>query len=117
MRETGPRSHTDPRRHLLMTQGSQGQREPDLAEQPTLSAQPRIEARLLGSAEGTVPSGEAHHLVTTFGMVGSAVTGTVGAVLTLRIDQHLADIALAELVLALVIAMLTRSVLERLVLS
>jgi hypothetical protein len=41
-----------------------------------------------------------------FGMVGSAVTGTAGTVITLRIDQHLAGIALAELVLALVIAML-----------
>jgi hypothetical protein len=89
-----------------MTQGSQGQREPDLAEHPTRSAQLKIDARLLGSAEGTVPSGEAHHLVTTFGMVGCAVTGTAGAVITLRIDQHLAGIALAELALALVIAML-----------
>jgi hypothetical protein len=89
-----------------MTQGSQGQREPDLAEQPTQFAQLKIDARLVGSAEGTVPSGEAHHFVATSGMVASAVTGTAGAVFTLRIDQHLAGIALAELVLALAIAML-----------
>jgi hypothetical protein len=89
-----------------MTQGSPGQRELDLAEQPTQSAQLKIDARLLGTAEGTVPSAEAHHLVTTFGMVASGVTGTVGAVLTLRIDQHLAGIALAELILAFAIAML-----------
>ena len=39
-------------------------------------------------------------------MVGSCVTGTAGAVLTLRIDHGLIGIALAELVLALAIAVL-----------
>jgi hypothetical protein len=89
-----------------MTQESTAQREPDLTEQPGPSAQLKIVARLLGTAEGTVPPREAHHLVTTFGLVGSAVTGTAGAVLTLRIDHGLVGIALAELVVALAIGVL-----------
>jgi hypothetical protein len=89
-----------------MTQGSLAQQEPGLTEQPSPSAQLKLEARMLGTAEGIVPPGEAHHLVTTFGMVGSCVTGVAGAVLTLRIDRGLVGIALAELVLALAIAML-----------
>jgi hypothetical protein len=89
-----------------MTQGSLVQQEPGLTEQPSPSAQLKIDARVLGTAGGTVPPRRAHHLVTTSGMVGSCVTGTAGAVLTLRVDHALAGIALAELVLALAIAVL-----------
>ena len=89
-----------------MTQGSLAQPEPGPTEQPSPSAQLKIDARMLGTAEGIVPPSEAHHLVTTFGMVGSCITGTAGAVLTLRIDHRLVGIALAELVLALAIAVL-----------
>lgn len=89
-----------------MAQGSLAQQEPDLIEQPSPSAQLKIDTRMLGIAERIVFPGEAHRLVTTSGMVGSCVTGTAGAVLTLRIDRGLVGIALAELVLALAIAML-----------
>jgi len=37
----------------------------------------------------------------TFGVLGSVVTGTAGAVLTLRIAPGLTGVALAELILAL----------------
>ena len=59
-----------------------------------------------GSAEGHVPSGEAHHLVTTFGILGSAFVGAGGAVLTLSISHTFTWLALAELALALVAAVL-----------
>jgi hypothetical protein len=48
-----------------------------------------------------VPADQADHLITTFGIAGSIVTGTAGAVVTLRIAPWLTAIALAELALAL----------------
>ena len=42
----------------------------------------------------------------TFGILGSVVTGTAGAVLTLRIAPRLTGLALAELVLALAAALI-----------
>jgi hypothetical protein len=54
----------------------------------------------------TVPADQANHLITTFGITGCIVTGTVGAVVTLRIAPGLTVIALAELVLALAGAVL-----------
>ena len=60
-----------------------------------------------GTAEGTVPPDQAHHLITTFGILGSACTGIAGAVLTLRIAPSLTAPALAELALALLAAVLT----------
>jgi len=80
--------------------------EPDLTELPGPAARLKIDTWTLGTAERIVPPSEVHALVTTFGMVGSCVTGTAGAVLTLRIDRGLVGIALAELVLALAIAVL-----------
>ncbi len=89
-----------------MTQGSLVQLEPGRTEQPSPSARLTIDARILKTTEEIVPPGEAHRLAATFGLVASGVTGTAGAVLTLRIDRGLAGIALAELVLALAIAVL-----------
>jgi hypothetical protein len=45
-------------------------------------------------------------LVTTLGILGNAVTGTAGAVLTLSIGAGFAPLAFAELALALVAAVL-----------
>lgn len=89
--------------------------EPVLAERPTQAAQLKITAeparvtitaRRWVTAEGTVPPGEARHLIAAFGILGSVITGISGAVLTLRIDPKLTTLALAELVLALVSAVL-----------
>jgi threonine/homoserine efflux transporter RhtA len=55
----------------------------------------------LGSAEGTVPARDARYLITMVGILGSVISGTVGAVLTLRIGPRLGGVALAELILAL----------------
>jgi len=94
-----------------MTTNSPGTREPDPAEQPTGAAQVRIEtecaqvkiiARHWITAEGTVPSADARSLITVFGVLSSVVTGTAGAVLTLRIARQLTPVAFAELALALI---------------
>jgi hypothetical protein len=86
-----------------------------LEEQPTQAAQLKITeqpARLKitaprwGTAEGIVPPSEAHHLITTFGLVVSALTGAASAVLTLSIDPHLIALAGLELVLAAAVAVL-----------
>jgi hypothetical protein len=55
----------------------------------------------LGTAKGRVPPDQANYLIMTFGILGSVVTGTAGAVLTLRIAPRLTGVALAELILAL----------------
>ncbi len=59
-----------------------------------------------GTAKGLVPADQAHHLVTTFGILGSLVTGTGGAVLILRAGPGFTVSAYAELALALVCAVL-----------
>jgi hypothetical protein len=84
-----------------MTQNRPGGREPARAEQPSPAARLTITVRPLGTAEGTVPAREARYLITTFGVLGSVVSGTAGAVLTLRIGPGLTTLALAELLLAL----------------
>src|ERR1700734_1984232 len=91
----------------LPTQG------PVLAERLTPSVEPPTEFAELGisvgpagRARGRVPPDQAHHFITTFGILGSAVTGTVGAVLTLHITPVLTGLSLAELMLALVAAAL-----------
>lgn len=65
-----------------------------------------------GAAEGSVPGDQAHDLITTFGVLGNtfgilgcASAGIAGAVLTIR-GSGLTDLAFAELVLALLAAML-----------
>jgi hypothetical protein len=73
-------------------------------EEPTSGAELKINTRRLVSAEGTVPADQAHHLITTFGILGSVVSGTVGAVLTLLIVPALTTIAFAELTLGLIAA-------------
>lgn len=84
------------------------------SEQPTAGAElkivvvhsrVKITARRW-SVEGTVPSAEAHHLITTFGILGSIVSGLAGAILTLRIASGLPALAFAELGLALLAAVL-----------
>lgn len=75
-------------------------------ERPTPAAQLKITARQLGSAEGIVPPAAARHLIAAFGVLGCVITGTAGAILTLRIDPALTTPALAELVLALTSALL-----------
>jgi hypothetical protein len=57
-----------------------------------------------GTARGLVPADQAHHLITTFGILGSVVTGTGGAVFTLHADAI--ALAYAELALALVAVVL-----------
>jgi hypothetical protein len=83
-------------------------------EQPTRAAELRI-AVGPASAGGTVPPGETHHFITTFGIAGSVAAGIAGAVLTLRIatgvlalrvGSGLTVLALAELGLGLLGAVL-----------
>jgi hypothetical protein len=62
--------------------------------------------QLGGTAEGNVPPDQVHHLITTFGMMGSACAGITGAVFTLRGDPSRPVLALAELVLAFTVAVL-----------
>lgn len=82
---------------------------PGQAERPTWAAELGIIAEPVqakGTAEGMVPSDQVDHLITTFGITGCIVTGTAGAVVTLRLARGLTVIALAELVLALAGAVL-----------
>ena len=99
----------------MLTSDSPGPLVPGLAEQPTRAAQLKIKAeparvkvtaQRWGTAEGTVPPAEARHLINMFGILGSVVTGTAGAVLTLHIDPRITTLALAELGLALVAILL-----------
>jgi hypothetical protein len=60
-----------------------------------------------GTAKGLVPADQAHHLVTTFGILGCLVTGIGGAVLTVRAASGWTDLAYAELALAFAAAVLT----------
>jgi hypothetical protein len=82
-------------------------------EQPTAAAELKITERPAqlkitgqwwGTAEGNVPPSEAHHLITTFGLVMSAFTGAASSVVTLRIDPHLVALAVFELIFAAVVA-------------
>lgn len=94
----------------MLTSDSPGPLVPGLAEQPTPAAQLKIKAdparvkvtaRRWGTAEGTVPPAEAHHLINMVGILGGAITGITGAVLTMRIGPRFTPLALAELGLAL----------------
>lgn len=82
---------------------------PDPAEAPTGFAELEIQvgpAQSWGTAKGKVPPDQAHHLITTFGVLGSAIAGIAGAVLTLRIASGLIAPAFAELTLAVASAVL-----------
>jgi len=66
-----------------------------------------------GTAEGSVSDHHAHHLIGTFGVLGSAFAvmgtacaGITGAVLTLRCDRHLVTVALVEVAGAFALALL-----------
>jgi len=72
---------------------------------PTPSAEMTIMVGPAQSWRAAVPGDQAHHLITTFGILGSACGGISGAVLTLR-NPNLTVLALAELGLALVAALL-----------
>jgi len=77
---------------------------PGRAERPSWAAELGIiaeQVRAGGIAEGMMPAGQADHLITTLGIAACIVTGTAGAVVTLRLVPGLTVIALAELVLAL----------------
>ena len=92
-----------------MVLNSPPDREPVPVERPTVFAELEIQvgpAQPWGTARGRVPPDQAHYLIMTFGILGSAVSGTAGAVLTLRIAPRLAGLALAELILALAVALL-----------
>jgi uncharacterized membrane protein YeaQ/YmgE (transglycosylase-associated protein family) len=91
-----------------MTLNSPSAREPVPLERPTSFAE--LEVRVgpvpWGKAKGRVAPDQATYLIMTFGILGSVVTGTAGAVLTLRIAPRLTGLALAELVLALAAALI-----------
>jgi hypothetical protein len=87
---------------------------PTPVEQPTSSARMTLSLRpveIEGTAEGVVPAGEAHALITTFGTITMGVAGIAGAAITVHIAPSRAlglsfGLALAELVLALVVIVL-----------
>jgi len=82
--------------------------EPALAE-PSQHAELMISlgpAMQWGTARGLVPADQAHHLVTTSGILGSLVAGIGGAVLTVRTAPGFTALAYAELALALIAAAL-----------
>ena len=91
-----------------MTLNSPSAREPVPLERPTSFAE--LEVRVgpvpWGKAKGRVAPDQASYLIMTFGILASVVTGTAGAVLTLRIAPRLTGLALAELVLALAAALI-----------
>jgi hypothetical protein len=58
-----------------------------------------------GTFRGRVPADQAHHLITTFGILGSAAAGIGGAVFTPQ-DSSGPALAYAELALALIAAVL-----------
>ena len=84
---------------------------PASPELPTASANLTIKvgpAQPWGTAKGIVPPGQAHYLVTTFSMLGCAIAGIGGVVLTLHVAHGTTGVVLAfaELALALVVAVL-----------
>src|SRR5689334_13621089 len=86
---------------------------PAPAEQPPPSSSARLRfslrpAEIEGTAEGIVPAGEAHTLITTFGMIAMGAAGITGAAITMHMASSRAlgwffGLALAELGLAVVV--------------
>jgi hypothetical protein len=62
--------------------------------------------RRWGHVTATVPPGQARHLISVSGILGSVITGAAAAVVTLHASTKLAVPAYAELALALVAAVL-----------
>lgn len=97
-----------------MAEGSAVQPAAVLVEEPTEAARLRIKVeptwvKVPNPRSGTeeiIPGGETHHLITTVGVMGSSVAGVVSAVLTLRIAPHLLALAVLELLLAALAAVL-----------
>jgi hypothetical protein len=56
------------------------------------------------SAGGLIPADQAHHLITTFGILASLATGIGAAVLTLQSVAGAVGLAYAELAVALIAA-------------
>jgi small-conductance mechanosensitive channel len=99
-----------------VTQTSSPDHDPELADPPgkELADPPTQFAELTitfgpppWSLKGTVPPDQAHHLITTVGIAGSAISGIAGTVLILRIAPHLTSVALAVLALAAAAMVLT----------
>lgn len=91
-----------------MIQYSPSAREPVPPELPTSCAKLEIQAGPLmpcGTAPGRMRPGQVNYLIVTLGVLGSAVTGTAGAILIVRIAPGQAGLALADLVLALAAAL------------
>jgi hypothetical protein len=81
----------------------------EAAEEPGPYAELTLQlgpAQQWGTAQGKVPPEQAHHLITTFGIVSSVIAGIAGSVLTLRIAAGLTVAAYAELGVALAAAAL-----------
>lgn len=91
-----------------MIQYSPSAREPVPPELPTTRAKLDIQAgppMPCGPAPGRMRPGQVNQLIVTLGVLGSTVTGTAGAILTVRIAPGQAGLALAELALALASAL------------
>ena len=92
----------------------------NLPEQPSPNAELRFSLGSLppqGSLTGLVPAGQAHYLITTFGIVLAAAAGIGGAVLTLHATGDALTVY-SELAIALIAVVLIaicggRTVIER----
>jgi len=74
--------------------------------EPTQFAELEISVAPDQRARGRVPFDHARYLITTLGILGSAATGTGGAILVLYVAPRLTIVVIAELALALVAAVL-----------
>lgn len=91
-----------------MIQDSPSAHEPVLAELPTSRAKLEIQAGLLmpsDIAPGQMRSDRVKLLIVALGVLGSAVTGTAGAILIERIAPKQANLAFADLMLAFAAAL------------
>jgi hypothetical protein len=75
-------------------------REPVPAEDPTPSAELRIWVGYAGPPDTAKHRVSPDYMIMTCGVLGSVVTGTAGAVLTLRVAPERTRLALAELIVA-----------------
>jgi len=75
-------------------------REPVPAEDPTPSAELRIWVGYAGPPDTAKHRISPDYMIMTCGVLGSVVTGTAGAVLTLHVAPERTRLALAELIVA-----------------
>lgn len=92
----------------------------NLSERPSPNAELKLSVGSLppqGSLTGLVPAGQAHYLITTFGIVLAAAAGIGGAVLTLHVTRDAltvyAELAFALIAVALIAICGGRTVTER----